>query len=145
MRNFTTLVSVALLSIFGFAGVASAGGTSTYNKYTNTVITGGTTQTSVDATRASQSITATDSTSIKVEAIADLGDSNFATVNFDGTNFTANATSSNNRPVDPVATIYFSEVNSHNLTKVTESADIHTFSSNKFHGTEYTHEVGTTY
>lgn len=146
MRNiFTTLTTVALL--LAGTSAAFAGGTSTYNKYTTVNTHGGYTETTVDAEVVSESLTTTESTSLKVESIADLGDVNVANVSVSGSidgnvNFKATSHSSNNRPVDPVATVYVTEVTSFDTTSVSETADISTFSSNKFSGTEFTHEVG---
>ena len=138
------LGSVAL----GLSATSAWADTSTYNKYTNTNIYGGYTETTVDASVNSTSVQRTLETSTKIEAIADLGDTNIANVSVSGTvggdiNFKANAHSSNNRPVDPVATVYVSNVEQTTVTRTTELADIDTFSSNRFSGNTYEHEVGT--
>lgn len=147
MRNILTAALTAGVVVLGFAATANAD-TATYNKYTNTHIYDGYTETNVDAHVYSESNVVTTATSVKVEAIADLGDRNVANVEVSGTiggdiDFSADAHSSNRRPVDPVATVYFSEVTQVDTTFSTETADIDTFTSNRFSGNERTHEVGT--
>jgi len=149
MRIQNIVSGIVLGSIaLALSATGASADTSTYNKYTNTNTYGGYTETTVDAHVNSKSVQRTVENSIKVEAIADLGDTNIANVNVSGTiggdiNFNASSHSSNRRPVDPVATVYVSEVNQVTLTKTNEIADIDTFSSNRFNGTTYEHEVGT--
>lgn len=148
MRNVRNILIASLAIVIGGIGATAANAdTSVYNKYTNTHIYNGYTETNVDAHVASESKTITESNSLKVEAIADLGDVNVANVSVTGSidgdvKFKADAHSSNRQPVDPVATVYVTEVNQVDITTTSEIADITTFSSNKFSGTEYTHEVG---
>jgi hypothetical protein len=116
--------------------------TSAYNKYTTTNTYGGYSETNVDAQIDSHETVTTNSTTTKVEAIADKGDLNFASVNYNHGQFSANATSSNGRPIDPVATIYVSTVNQNSVKSVDETATIDTFNSYQFSGTSFEHEVG---
>jgi hypothetical protein len=141
MRNLT----IALLTVvgtFAVAGNAFAGETSAYNSYTTTHQYNGHSVTNVDASVNSHEVQTTLSSTTKVEAVADLGDINVASVRYDGKNFSASADSRNGRPVDPVATIYVSTVNQNSVKTITESADIDTTSSYDFSSTNFTHEVG---
>jgi hypothetical protein len=140
MRNLQ-IVLATIISTLAMTGAAFAD-TSAYNKYTTTNTYGGYSETNVDAQIDSHETVTTNSTTTKVEAIADLGTSNFATVNYNHGQFSANATSSNNAPVDPVATIYVSTVNQNSVKSVDESATIDTFNSYQFSGTSFEHEVG---
>lgn len=146
MRNILTAALTAGFVVLGAA--AANADTATYNKYTNTHIYDGYTETNVNAHVNSQSVQKTVENSTKIESIADLGTTNIANVNVSGTiggdiKFSADAHSSNRQPIDPVATVYVSNINQTTFTKTNEVADINTFSSNKFSGTEYTHTVGT--
>ena len=145
MRNLTAAF-VALLTVAATAGAASAD-TSAFNKYTTTNQYNGYSETNVDAHVSTESKTITESSTLKVESIADLGDTNVANVKVTGSidgdvKFSATSHSSNNRPVDPVATVYVTEVNQLNVSTTSESADISTFSSFEFDSTTYEHEVG---
>lgn len=73
----------------------------------------------------------------------DLGDVNITNVNYDGGDFSATSYSSNQQPIDPVSTIYVSEVSQYDYTRKTESVDVNTFSSNSFSGDSFQHTVGT--
>ena len=141
MRNLLTIAALTLVS-FGFAGAAQAD-TSTYNRYTNTHQYDGYTETTVDAHVSSATKEITNSTSTKVEAIADLGDVNVTNVSYKNGEFSANASSRNGRPVDPISTIYVSETSQRTVSFTNETADIDTFSSNRFSGNVREHEVGT--
>ncbi len=143
MRNLQIMLAAIVGSLS--LGSAAFADTSAYNKYTTTHTYGGYSETNVDAEVNSFETVVTDSSTTKVEAIADLGDRNFATVNYDGTKFTANATSSNNEPIDPVATIYVSTVNQSSTKTIEESATIDTFSKYNFSATTFEHEVGNKY
>ena len=140
MRNLQ-IVLATIVSTLAMTGAAFAD-TSAYNKYTTTNTYNGYSETNVDAQIDSHETVTTNSTTTKVEAIADLGSSNFATVNYSHGQFSANATSSNNQPIDPVATIYVSTVNQNSVKTVDESATIDTLSKFNFSGTSFEHEVG---
>lgn len=139
MRNLTIALA-SIVGSFAFAGSAFAD-TSAYNKYTTTNTYGGYSETNVDAQIDSHETVTTNSTTTKVEAIADKGDVNFATVNYNHGQFSANATSSNGRPIDPVATIYVSTVNQNSVKSVDETATIDTLNKFSFSGTSFEHEV----
>jgi predicted membrane-bound mannosyltransferase len=141
MRNLT----IALATIVGSLGLATsafAGETSSYNSYTNTHQYNGYSQTNVDAHVSSYEVQNATSTTTKVEAIADLGDVNVASVKFKDGKFEASADSRNGRPVDPVATIYVSTATVNSTKTTTENADIDTFSKYEFNSNNFTHEVG---
>lgn len=140
MRNLQIALAT-IVSTLAMTGAAFAD-TSAYNKYTTTHTYGGYSETNVDAQIDSYETVTTNSSTTKVEAIADLGDRNFATVNYVNGQFSANATSSNNQPIDPVATIYVSTVNQNSVKSIDESATIDTFSKYNFSGTSFEHEVG---
>ena len=69
MRNILTAALTAGLVVAGAA--AANANTSVYNKYTNTHQYNGYSETTVDAHVSSESTTITESTSVKVEAIAE--------------------------------------------------------------------------
>lgn len=141
MRNLTVAFLTVAATLTAATG-AIAGETSTFNRYSTTHQYNGHSVTNVDATVNTESLTKTISNSTKVEAVADKGDINRASVTFKGGEFSASATSSNGRPVDPVAAIYTTDVTQVEISKTSETADITTKSSYDFSGTTFEHEVG---
>lgn len=146
MRNLRVILTGLILTL-GMAGTATAD-TSTFNRYSTTNQYGGYTETTVHGRLNSTSVQTTVENSTKIESVSDLGDTNISNVNVSGTiggdiNFKANAHSSNNRPEDPVATVYVSDIESTTLTRTHENLNIKSFSSNKFSGRVFEHEVGT--
>lgn len=141
MRNLQ-IVLATIVSTLAMTGAAFAGETSTFNRYETTNTYGGYSQTNVDAHVSSNEVETTYSNSTKVEAVADKGDVNFASVSYNHGQFSANATSSNGRPVDPVAAIYTTNVSQTSVKTTNETADIDTFSKYNFSGTTFEHSVG---
>jgi hypothetical protein len=139
MRNILT---VALTAGFVVLGAAAANAdTSVYNKYSNTVITNGYTETDVDAHIYSESTTVTDSLSIKAESYG--GTTNVSSVTVTDHGYQAGSYSANTNPTDPVAIV--TVVDQHDTTFSSETVKVDTFSSNNFSGTVYEHEAGNRY
>jgi len=136
------LAASAAVAGMGLNATEATANNSVFNRYENRNIYNGSSHTEVNSKVDSISKTITDSTSIKVEAVADLGDTNVANVNFDGTNFKANAHSSNRRPVDPQAVIYYTEVNQQDINTTREWTNVSILEKYNFSGNEREHEVG---
>ena len=138
MRNLiTTLVSFALLSIFGASSAFA--GTEAFNSY-KTTNEHGYRNTTINVDIDSSEYSVVDSQTIKIEA--DKGTTNIVNVSFDGDKFTGTGHSSNQVAVDPVVIgTYTSEYS----TKTTnEAVSIDTEEYAKFNSHDYTHTVGST-
>jgi len=140
MHNLNVIFAT-VATVLSFSGSAFAD-TSAYNSYTTTVQYGGHSNTEVEATLNSHLVETSNSTTTKVEAIADKGTLNIAAVEYKDGKFTANSFSSNGAPIDPVATIYATTVTQNSVKTVTENATITTESGFNFTGLNFTHEVG---
>lgn len=140
MRNLNIAIA-AIAGVLSFGGAASAD-TSAYNSYTTTVQYGGHSTTEIEAELNSHEVVTTNSSTTKVEAVADKGTLNIAAVEYKDGKFTANSFSSNGAPIDPVATIYVSTVDQNSVKNITESATINTKSGFNFSSVNFTHEVG---
>ena len=145
MKNIVKVAGLGVVGVALSAGAASAD-TSVYNRYETTHTFNGYTSTDVSGHINTQTNTTINSTSIKLEAIADLGDVNRTSISFKGKdNFSAHASSSNNAPTDPISTVYYTEINEMTTVSETQNLDIVTFSENNFKSTSFTHSVGNTF
>ena len=129
-------LSTLLILATVFLG-ARAEANSVYNRYENTTETGHSTL-KVDSTRTEAGSFSRRDVGIKLEA--DLGDVNITNISFDGYNFTGDAHSSNNRPVDPVSIgTYTEDIETGTYTDVT----VTDFDEVRYFDSEiYTHEIG---
>lgn len=137
--NKLQAIAVTAVVLVGGAGAAHA---DTYVENATSVrkIYGGYTSTTAKITGHKVTKQWTDSISAKAEA--DKGDFNTANVNlsFDGGfKVKANAHSSNQRPVDPVAIVTATSQKEYSYE--VENYDINQYSRNYFSGTDFTHSV----
>jgi len=138
IRNIVIGGLTAVVAAVSLAGAANAD-TSVYNRYENRHIYNGSSETNVQSTINSVSKTKTISESTKVEAIADLGDVNVANVSYRNGEFSANAHSSNLRPVDPQAAIYVTNVKQIDFNTTRELTNVNQTTKYNFSGTDREH------
>ncbi len=131
-----TKVFIVIASIFTFPTAAMAD-TSTSNSWTTRTESGhGWSETTgIREVRGSQ---VNESQSLKLEA--DKGDFNSASLRFDGRGFSGSASSSNQRPVDPV--VYGSFVRQTENLQVFEKSTMNGGENYNFGTNTFTHSVG---
>lgn len=140
MRTIQTLISVALLSIFG--ATSAFAGTSAYNSYTTTNEWGAR-DTDINVNQVNVDASEINSQTVKFEA--DQGQVNSVNVSFDGSSFSGNAHSRDAGRGSDSAVVYGTSTTEQTFTTGVETVNVQTTESVTFDSHDYTHTVGSEY